>query len=83
MHEHLRRASAAQKVHDNVQHLGVQDGWRLEMLSRSGGAGEDKYSRADDGADAESGERPRAQSFLQAMPRLVSIIDELVDGLAA
>ena len=41
----------------------MQDRRSLEVLSRRGGAGQDKNARANDGADAQGGERPRAQAF--------------------
>ncbi len=67
VHEDLRRAAAAQEVHDDVEHLGVEDGRRLEVFSGSRGAGEHEDAGADDRADAERGQRPRAQRFLQAL----------------
>ena len=71
------------KLRDQVQNLRVQDGRSLEVLSRRRRAREHKYPRADDGADAERGERPRTQRLLETMPGLVGFRDQLVDGLAA
>ncbi len=50
------------KLRDQVQNLRVQDGRSLEVLSRRGRAGENEYPRADDGADAQRSQRPRAQA---------------------
>ena len=76
-------AAAAQKVHDDVEHLRVQNRRSLEIFSGRGGAGEHENARADDGADAQRGQRPRAQSLLQALARSFGFGDQLVDRLAA
>ena len=83
VHERSRRASGAQEVDQQIEHLGVQDGGRFEVLARRRGAGENKNSRADNGADAERRQRPGAEGLLEAMLGLVRIGDQLVDGLAA
>ena len=77
------RSAGAKEVHEQVEHLRVQDGGRFKVLAGGGGAGEDENARADDGADAERGERPRAEGFFQPMPGRVGVRDELVDGFAA
>ena len=83
MHQRARRAAGAQEVDDQVQYLRVQDRRSLEVLSRGRSAGENKYPRADDRADAQRGQRPRTQSLLETMPGLVGFRDQFVDGLAA
>ena len=65
VHERARRAAGAQEVDQQVQHLGVQDGRRFEVLAGGGGAGEDEDSRANDGADAERGQRPGAERLFE------------------
>lgn len=82
MHQNARCASAPQKVDDNVENLRVQNRWRLEEFAGSRCAGEDENSRADDGANAESGERPRAQRFFEPVFRMFGFGYELVDGFA-
>ena len=79
----LADIAAAQEVYNYVQHLRVQDGRRLEIFSRGRGAGEHEYARADNRADAERGQRPRPERFLETLPGLVGIRDQLVDRLAA
>ena len=66
MHERSGGAAGAQEIDDHIEHLRVQDGGSLEIFSGGGGAGEDENSRADDGADAERGQRPGAQRFAAA-----------------
>ena len=83
VHQRARRASGAQEVDDQVQHLRVQDGRSLEVLSRRRRAGENENSRANDGADAQRGKRPRSQRLLKTMPGLVGLRNQFVDGLAA
>ena len=83
VHERSRRAAGAQEVHDQVEHLRVQDGRSLEVLSRRGRAGENEYARADDRADAERRQRPRPQRLFEPVPGLVGFRNQLVDGLAA
>jgi len=69
MHEHGAGAAAAQKVDDDVEHLRVQDRRSLKIFSSSGGAREHEDARADDGADAQRRQRPRAERFLQSLAR--------------
>ena len=56
VHQGSRCAARAQEVPDQVQDLGVQDGGSLEVLTRSGRAGQVRISRADDRTDAQSSE---------------------------
>ena len=83
MHECARGASGAEKVNQKIEHLSVQDRGSLEVLASGRGPGKDKNSGADDRADAECGQRPRAQRLAQSMFRLVGLSDQFVDGLAA
>ena len=82
VHERSGGAAGAQKIHDHVERLRVQEGRRLEIFSSGGGAREDEDSRADDGADAERGQRPRAQRFTEPVLRVLRVRDQLVDRLA-
>ena len=83
MHQHLRRSPAAQEVHDDVEDLGVQDGGRLEIFAGGRGARKDENPRANDGADAQRRQRPRAQRLLQFSFRVFRLGNQLVDGFAA
>ena len=83
MHEGAGCAPGAQEIHQQIEHLRVQDGWSLEMFACSRGPGKDKNSRSNDGADAERRQRPRAQSFAQLMLRLFGFSNQLVNGFAA
>src|SRR5882724_4392500 len=53
------------------------------MLTSSGGAREHKDAGADDGADAERGERPWAKGFPELVLRTFSVGNQLVYGFAA
>src|SRR5579864_4181549 len=61
----------------------MPDRGRLEIFPGGGGAGEDKDSRADNGADTQRGEGPGPERFLQALARGFRFGDQLVDRLAA
>jgi len=50
------------------------------VLTRGGGAGEHEDAAADDGADAQRGERPRAERLFEARLRVLGVRDQLVDG---
>ena len=82
MHERSRGAAGAQEIHDQVERLRVQDGRRLKIFSRGGGSGQNENARADDGADAERRQRPRAQGLTEPVFRVFRVRDQLVDGLA-
>ncbi len=69
------------QVGEDVRHLRVPDGRQLEVLARRGSAGQHEDARADDGADAEGGQRPRAERLFQTMLGLLRVGDQLVDGL--
>ncbi len=71
------------KVHDDVERLRVQNGWGLEILARGRGAGKNENSGADDRPDAQRGQRPGAEGFLQPLPWGLGFRDQLVDRLAA
>ena len=59
----------------------MEDGGRFEVFAGGGGAGEDEDSRADDGADAESGQGPGAQGFLQLVAGFGGLGNKPVDRL--
>ena len=83
MHQRAGGAPGAQEVANQVKHLGVQDGGRFEVLARRRGAGEHEDSGPNDGADAESGQRPGTEGLLEPVLGLVGLSDQFVDGLAA
>jgi len=51
------------------------------MFASCSGAGKDKNSRTDDGADSECSQRPRPERFLELVARFGGLRYELVDGL--
>ena len=53
------------------------------MFSAAAVPGKDENARADDGADAQRGQRPGAERLLKPVPGSVGFGDQLVDGLAA
>ena len=61
----------------------MKDGRRLKIFSSGRGAGKNKNSGADDGADAERRQRPGAEGFLQSLPWSLGFRNQLVDRLAA
>ena len=71
-----------QKVGDKIEDLRMQDGRRFEMLSGRRRSGEHKNTGADNGSDAERGQRPRPQTFLEPVPRLVCLGNQFVNGLS-
>jgi hypothetical protein len=62
-------------VDEVVEDGRVEDGARIEFLPGDGGADNGENAGADDSADAERGERDRAQRFLQAVPRTLGVRD--------
>ena len=82
MHQDACGISVANQVYEKVEDLRVQDGRRFKVLASRGGSGEDENARADDGADAEGCERPRAERFFQPMLGLVRLRNEPVNGFA-
>jgi hypothetical protein len=72
----------AGQVPQDVHELGVEDGGRFKVFAGGGGAGEDEDARADDGADAERGERPGAKAFLQPVAGFGGLGNQPVDRLA-
>jgi hypothetical protein len=71
------------KIDDHVERLRMQDGWGLKIFARGRGAGEDKNARADDRANAERRQRPRAKSLAEPVFGTLGIRDQLVDRFAA
>jgi hypothetical protein len=45
------KISVLKKIDNQIQHLCVQQRWRLKMFAGSGRSRQDKDARADDGAD--------------------------------
>ena len=64
MHQDISGTATLEKVDNEVEHLRVQYGRRLEEFSSRCGAGEDKNSRANDRADAQRRQRPWPQRLL-------------------
>src|SRR5215470_5808065 len=83
MHERSGGAPGAQEVDDQVEDLRVQDGRGLKVFAGCGSAGEDEYAGSDDRADAQRGQRPRAEGFAKTVFGVLGFGDQLVDGLAA
>ena len=83
MHQNLRGSTTPQEVHDDIEHLRVQNGRRLEIFAGGRGAGENEDARTNDRADAQGRQRPRAQRLLQFSLRVFRLGDQLVDGFAA
>jgi len=78
----LRRPSAAKEVHDEIENLRVQDGWRLKVFSGGGGAREHKNAGANDGSNAQGGQRPWPKRLLQTASGIFRFGNQLVDRLA-
>jgi hypothetical protein len=70
MHERTVDVAVAEQVPQDVHDLGVEDGGCFEVLAGGGGPGEDEDAGADDGTDAERGERPGAKGLFELMARL-------------
>src|SRR5215467_3786929 len=83
MHQCSRASSGSQKVDDQIEHLGVQDRWSLEVLARGSGAGENEYPRPDDRSDTKGGQRPRPQGLSEPMSWFLGLGNQFVDGLTA
>jgi len=71
VHERAGRASGPQEVSDQVQHLRVQNGRRLEVLPRGRRSGKDEDPGANDRPDSQRGERPWPQRLLKTVSGLV------------
>ena len=66
-------------VHQVIQQRRVQDRGGIELLARDGSADHGENSRTDDRADAERGQRPGAERFLQTVLGQLRVADQLVD----
>src|SRR5208283_180980 len=78
-------AGASQRrhmVHDVVSQWRVEDGRGVELLPGDGRSDDRENTGANDCADAEGGQRPRAERLLETMFRLFRLGDQLVNGLA-
>ena len=60
----------------------VFDGGVGKGLTGDGGADDGEDARADHGADAKRGKRPRSQRLFQRVLRFAGVADQLIDGLA-
>jgi hypothetical protein len=69
-------------MHDVVKEWCVEDRRRIELLAGDGRADDGEDSRADDSANAQRGQRPRAEGLFEPMFRLLRFEDQLVDRLA-
>src|SRR6185437_6128305 len=76
-------AHGVRAMHKHAEERRLKDGRVAHSLARRSGSCGNENSAADDGADAESSEAEPAESFFQALGRLVSVRDELVDALGA
>ena len=81
MHQRARDAAVLYQVGDEIQHLRVPDGFDGEILAGCSSAGEHEDAAANDGADAQCGQRPRAERLLEAMLGVLRLRDQLVNGL--
>jgi hypothetical protein len=59
----------------------MEDGGRFEVFAGGGGTGEDEDAGADDGADAEGGERPGTKGLLQPVAGFSGVGNQPVDRL--
>ncbi len=83
MHEDIRCAMPLKEVNNDVEDLGAQDGRGLKILSRGSRTGENKYARANNGADSESREADPAERLFETPLRLLRVCYQLIDTLAA
>jgi hypothetical protein len=67
-------------VNDVVEDGGVEDGGGVELFAGNGGADDSKNARANDGANAEGGQRNGAEGFAEPVLRFLGVGNELVDG---
>ena len=65
MHQRTRGSAVLEQVRNQVHDLRVQDGGNLKVLARSRCAGEHEDAGADDGANAERGQRPRPERLFE------------------
>jgi hypothetical protein len=80
VHQHARGVAVAYQAREQVEDLGMNDGWQDKVLARRRRPGQHENSRTDDGANAQRGQAPRAKRFLQAVPRVFRLGNQLVDG---
>ena len=64
MHQRASCSSVPQKADDEIKNLRVEDGRSLKIFSCSRCSGEHENSRTDDRANAQTHQRPWAQSLL-------------------
>jgi len=69
-------------MHDVIRQRAVEDGCGVELLAGDGRPYDGEDARTNDRADAEPGERPRAQRLFQPVFGLLRFGDQLVNGLA-
>ena len=67
MHQRTMEVTVTRQVPEDVHDLGVEDGRRFKVFTGSGGSGEDKNTRANDGTDSKSGQRPGAKRLLETV----------------
>ena len=82
MHERSGRAAGAQKIHDHIERLRVQERRRPEIFSGCRRSRKYEDSRTNDGADAERRQRPWPQRFTEPVLRVLRLRNQFVDGLA-
>jgi hypothetical protein len=68
-------------VHDVIGHRRIEDGRGVELLPGDGSANDSEDAGADDRADAQAGQRPRAERLFEPMLGLLRFGDQLVNGL--
>jgi len=81
MHQRSGGSSRSQKVDDEIEHLGVQDRWSLEVLARGSGSGKNEYSRPDDRSDTKRSQRPRTERLSEPVFWFLGLSNQFVDRL--
>jgi hypothetical protein len=66
-------------THQKVNERRIEDRGSVKLLAGDGRADDRKNAGPNDRADAESGERERAQGLLEGVRRRLGVRDQLVD----
>jgi hypothetical protein len=82
VHEDVLRPAAAKEVHNDVENLRVKDRGCLEIFAGRRSSGENENAGTNNGANAESRQRPGPKSFFQPMLGFFRCGDQFVDGFS-
>ncbi len=63
MHQHAASPARAEEVHDQVEYLRVQDRRSFKVLACRRRSGQDEYAGADNRADPQRRQPPRAEAL--------------------